>query len=88
MATGGAVFSSTFQVCKKPDMRGLEICEQPARRGEALSDEFDGRVLYPNGVEIDLPYWIFKRFNKLCLLERDRETGKLPGRESFRGSFV
>jgi hypothetical protein len=55
---------------------GLELRNQPARRGEALSDEFDGRVLNPNGIEIDLPYWAFKRLKKLHLLERDRETGK------------
>ena len=41
-----------------------------------MFDEFDGRVLNPNGVEIDLPFWIFKRLKKLHLLERDRETGK------------
>ena len=41
-----------------------------------MSDEFDGRVLNPNGVEIDLPYWVFKRLKKLHLLERDRKTGK------------
>jgi hypothetical protein len=26
-----------------------------------LSDEFDGRVLNPEGVLIDLPFWVFKR---------------------------
>ena len=41
-----------------------------------MSDEFDGRVLNPNGIEIDLPYWVFKRLKKLHLLERDRATGK------------
>jgi hypothetical protein len=41
-----------------------------------LSDEFDGRILNPYGVEIDLPFWVFKRLKKLHLLERDRETGK------------
>ena len=41
-----------------------------------MSDEFDGRVLNPDGVEIDLPYWVFKRLKKLHLLERDRATGK------------
>jgi hypothetical protein len=41
-----------------------------------MSDEFDGKVLNPNGVEIDLPYWVFKRLKKLHLLERDRETGR------------
>jgi hypothetical protein len=38
--------------------------------------EFDGRVLNPSGVEIELPFWVFKRLRKLHLLERDRETGK------------
>ncbi|MBN2319730.1 MAG: hypothetical protein JXR49_11660 [Acidobacteria bacterium] len=41
-----------------------------------MPDEFDGRVLDPNGVEIDLPYRVFKRLKKLHLLERDRITGK------------
>jgi hypothetical protein len=43
---------------------------------EPLGEEFDGRVLNPFGVEIDLPFWAFKRLKKLHLLERDRETGK------------
>jgi hypothetical protein len=33
--------------------------------GEALSDEFDGKVLNPYGVEIDLPFWVFKRLKRL-----------------------
>ena len=41
-----------------------------------MSDEFDGRVLNPEGVLIDLPFWVFKRLKKLNLLERDRETGR------------
>jgi hypothetical protein len=44
--------------------------------GEALSNEFDGKILNPHGVEIDLPFWVFKRLKKLHLLERDRETGR------------
>jgi hypothetical protein len=28
--------------------------------GEALADEFDGKTLNPHGVEIDLPFWVFK----------------------------
>ena len=40
-----------------------------------MSNEFDGRILNPRGVVIDLPYWVFKRLKKLKLLERDRETG-------------
>jgi hypothetical protein len=55
---------------------GLEFCEQPARRSEALSDEFDIRVLTPNDDEIDLPFQVFKQLKKLHLLERDRITGK------------
>ena len=43
---------------------------------ELLGKEFDGRVLNPSGVEIDLPFWVFKRLKKLHMLERDRETGK------------
>jgi hypothetical protein len=54
---------------------GLDL-SKPARRGEALSDEFDIRVLTPDGVEIDLPFRVFKRLKKLHLLERDCETGK------------
>jgi hypothetical protein len=61
---------------QKPDVSGLELRNQPAERGEALSDEFDGKVLNPNGVEIELPYWVFKRLKKLHLLERDRKTGR------------
>ena len=38
--------------------------------GRALSDEFDGKILNPFGVEIDLPFWVFKRLKKLHLLER------------------
>ena len=40
-----------------------------------MSDEFDGRILNPMGVLIELPFWVFKRLKKLKLLERDRETG-------------
>jgi hypothetical protein len=43
--------------------------------GEALAEEFDGRVLNPDGVVIDLPYWVFKRLKRLHLLERDHVTG-------------
>lgn len=38
--------------------------------------EFDGTVLNPQGDEISLPYWIFKRLKSLKLLERDRQTGR------------
>ena len=44
--------------------------------GKALSDEFDGRILNPHGVEIDLPFRVFKRLKKLHLLERDGATGR------------
>ncbi len=44
--------------------------------GGSSGKEFDGRVLNPSGVEIDLPFWAFKRLKKLHLLERDRKTGK------------
>ena len=54
---------------------GCELQNQPAFIGEALSNDFDGKVLNPDDVEIDLPYWVFKRLKKLHLLERDRETG-------------
>ncbi len=37
---------------------------------------FDIRVLTPDGVEIDLPFQVFKQLKKLHLLERDRITGK------------
>ena len=43
---------------------------------QSLEEEFDGRVLNPWGVEINLPFWVFKRLKKLHLLERDPETGK------------
>ena len=33
-------------------------------------------MLNPYGVEIDLPFWVFKRLKKLHLLECDHETGK------------
>ncbi len=38
---------------------------------------FEGKVLNPFGVDIDLPLWVFKRLKKLHLLERDRPTGKM-----------
>jgi len=41
-----------------------------------LSYDFDGKVINPHGVEIDLPFWAFKQLKKLHLLERDRITGK------------
>ena len=44
--------------------------------GGAVSGDFDGKVINPYGVEIDLPFWAFKRLKKLRLLERDRESGR------------
>ena len=50
-----------------------------------MSEDFDGTVLNPYGVEIDLPFWVFKQLKKLHLLERDRETGKRRIRERVFG---
>jgi hypothetical protein len=44
--------------------------------GKALSNDFNGKVFNPNGVDIDLPFWVFKRLKKLHLFESDRKTGK------------
>jgi hypothetical protein len=41
-----------------------------------LSDKFDGKVLNPFGVEIDLPFWVFKRLKKLSVSAGYRATGK------------
>ena len=41
-----------------------------------LEKQFELRVLNPFGVEIGLPFWVFKRLKKLHLLTRDPETGK------------
>ena len=38
--------------------------------GEALSYDFNWKVLNPKGVGIDLPFRVFKRLKKLYLLER------------------
>ncbi len=56
--------------------------------GKALSNDFDGKVLNPYGIEIDLPYWVFKRLKKLHLLERDRETGKRQIQERVFGRMA
>jgi hypothetical protein len=45
--------------------------------GEALSYEFQGKVLNPSGIEIDLPFWVFKQLKRLHLLERDHPTGMM-----------
>jgi len=50
-----------------------------------LSDEFDGKILNPHGVEIDLPFWVFKRLKKLRLLERNPATGMRRIREGVFG---
>ena len=50
-----------------------------------MSEDFDGTVLNPFGVEIDLPLWVFKRLKRLHLLERDRPTGKMRIRKSVFG---
>ena len=39
--------------------------------------DFDGKVLNPFGIEIDLPHWVFVRLKKPHLLERNRPTGKM-----------
>jgi hypothetical protein len=39
-----------------------------------LLDEFDGKILNPSGVEIDLPFCVFKRLKKARLLQRDSST--------------
>jgi hypothetical protein len=31
---------------------------------QALLYDFDGKVLDPNGVEIDRPFWLFKRLRR------------------------
>lgn len=43
---------------------------------DSSPEEFYARVLNPSGVEIRIPYWVFKRLQKLHLLERDKETGR------------
>jgi hypothetical protein len=44
---------------------------------KSLGEDFDGRVLNPLGVEVDLPFWAFKRLKKLHLLERDQQPESL-----------
>ncbi|HRZ41049.1 MAG TPA: hypothetical protein P5246_08570 [Candidatus Omnitrophota bacterium] len=48
-------------------------------------DEFEGKVLNPFGIEIDLPFWVFKRLKKLHLMERDHPSGKLRIKASVFG---
>jgi len=40
-----------------------------------MAVQFDGKVINPQGVTIDLPHWAFVRLKRLRLLERDIETG-------------
>jgi hypothetical protein len=65
--------SSAINTTHNPTRAGW-ILKQPAEIGRALSDDFDGTVLNPFGIEIDLSFWVFKQLKKLHLLERDRET--------------
>jgi hypothetical protein len=37
--------------------------------GEALSYKFEGKVLNPFGIEIDLPFWVFKRLKNYIFLD-------------------
>jgi len=53
--------------------------------GEALSNDFEGKVLNPSGIDIDLPLWVFKRLKRLHLLERDRPMGKMRIRKRIFG---
>jgi hypothetical protein len=41
-----------------------------------MGEEFSVRILNPLGLEIELPFWAFKRLKNLHLLERDKKTGK------------
>jgi hypothetical protein len=45
--------------------------------GEALSFDFEGKVLNPFGVDIDLPFSVFARLKKLHPMERDGPMGKM-----------
>lgn len=55
------------------EQAGSEI--NPLWIGGALSCDLDRKVLNPNGVETDLPFWVFKRLKKLHLLDRNHKTG-------------
>jgi hypothetical protein len=50
-----------------------------------MCDEFDGRVLNPSGVEIEIPYWVFKRLKRLHLLGRDPVSGRRMIRKNVFG---
>jgi 5-methylcytosine-specific restriction protein A len=69
------IVSSAANTAYNP-MRAGWLRQQPAKTGRALSEDFDGTALNPFGVEIDLPFWVFKQLKKKHLLEPDRETGK------------
>ena len=60
---------------KSPMRAGWSSKNNHLLLGEALSYEFEGKVLNPFGIKIDLPFWVFKRLKKLHLLERDSATG-------------
>jgi len=64
-----------FEKQEKSQQITYKLRNQPALSGIALSDDFDGKILNPDGVEIDLPFWVFKRLKKLHLLDRDPGTG-------------
>lgn len=42
----------------------------------AVSNDFDGKGLNPIDVEIDLPFWAFKRLKELHLLEHNHASGR------------
>ncbi len=53
--------------------------------GEAMSARFDGKVVNPYGISIDLPHWVFVRLKRLKLLDRDIETGMYRIKEQIFG---
>jgi hypothetical protein len=55
---------------------GLELQNQPAEHRRSPVSEFEGKILNPSGIEIDLPFWVFTRLKRLHLLERDHVTGQ------------
>jgi hypothetical protein len=42
--------------------------------GGALSDESDGKILNPHGVEIDLPFWVIKRRTNVVWILPNKEV--------------
>src|SRR5512143_1457009 len=51
---------------------GLELARNHLQLIEAWSYDFDGNALNRRVVEIDLPFWVFKRLKKLRVTEHDR----------------